>query len=187
MSRKTRSDDWGFPRWRGYGSSREAVKVRLCDRFGCTNPGDRPAPKAPNSPERWWFCLHNFLDPIQFTPDSPWYTPWAMIHDRSVIDIGSGMAVKTSYPVLPWIGLILLGYACGPWFARGSDPAPRIRRLIVVGLALIVGFILIRYLNFYGDKPWFQGETPLRSVMSFLALTKYPPSLLFPQASSSIR
>lgn len=124
-------------------------------------------------------CLHNFLDPIQFTPDSPWYTPWAMVHDRSVIDIGSGMAVKTSYPVLPWIGLILLGYACGPWFARGSDPAPRIRRLIVVGLALIVGFILIRYLNFYGDKPWFQGETPLRSVMSFLALTKYPPSLLF--------
>lgn len=59
MSRKTRSDDWGFPRWRGYGSSREAVKVRLCDRFGCTNPGDRPAPKAPNSPERWWFCLQH--------------------------------------------------------------------------------------------------------------------------------
>lgn len=59
MSRKTRSDDWGFPRWRGYGTSREAVKVRLCDRYGCTNPGDRPAPKAPNSPERWWFCLQH--------------------------------------------------------------------------------------------------------------------------------
>ena len=59
MPRKTRSDDWGFPRWRGYGSSRETVKVRLCDRHGCTNPGDRPAPKAPNSPERWWFCLQH--------------------------------------------------------------------------------------------------------------------------------
>jgi hypothetical protein len=32
-----------------------AVK-RLCDREGCDNPGDRPAPKAPNSPERWYFC-----------------------------------------------------------------------------------------------------------------------------------
>lgn len=56
MTRRTRTDDWGFPRWREYGSSREAVKLRLCDRHGCSDPGDRPAPKSPNSPERWWFC-----------------------------------------------------------------------------------------------------------------------------------
>ena len=49
----SRSNDWGFPRWRGYGSERGATKVRLCDRHGCDKPGDRPAPKAPNSPERW--------------------------------------------------------------------------------------------------------------------------------------
>lgn len=30
--------------------------MRLCDRDGCTEPGDRPAPKSPNSPERWYFC-----------------------------------------------------------------------------------------------------------------------------------
>ncbi|WP_253201347.1 J domain-containing protein [Sphingomonas quercus] len=48
--------DWGFPRWRGYGSERGATRVRLCDREGCDAPGDRPAPKSPNSPERWWFC-----------------------------------------------------------------------------------------------------------------------------------
>jgi hypothetical protein len=48
--------DWGFPRWRSYGSERAAQQVRLCDRHGCTEPGDRPAPKAPNSPERWYFC-----------------------------------------------------------------------------------------------------------------------------------
>ncbi len=48
--------DWGFPRWRAYGAEREAVKVRLCDREGCDRPGDRPAPKSPNSPERWYFC-----------------------------------------------------------------------------------------------------------------------------------
>jgi hypothetical protein len=56
MVKKTRTQDWGFPRWRGYGSASEAVKVRLCDRHGCTDPGDRPAPKRPNHPERWWFC-----------------------------------------------------------------------------------------------------------------------------------
>jgi hypothetical protein len=48
--------DWGFPRWRAYGASRDATQVRLCDRHGCDEPGDRPAPKSPNSPERWYFC-----------------------------------------------------------------------------------------------------------------------------------
>jgi hypothetical protein len=56
MAKATRSNDWGFPRWRGYGSTREAAQVRLCDRYGCAEPGDRPAPKAPNKPERWYFC-----------------------------------------------------------------------------------------------------------------------------------
>jgi hypothetical protein len=57
MVRATRQDDWGFPRWRAYGeSSREAAKVRLCDRHGCTQPGNCPAPKSPNSPDRWYFC-----------------------------------------------------------------------------------------------------------------------------------
>lgn len=51
-----RSSDWGFPRWRGYGSSRETVNVRLCDRHGCSEAGNCPAPKSPNSPERWYFC-----------------------------------------------------------------------------------------------------------------------------------
>ena len=56
MARATRSNDWGFPRWRAYGSERGATQVRLCDRVGCDRPGDCPAPKAPNSPERWYFC-----------------------------------------------------------------------------------------------------------------------------------
>jgi hypothetical protein len=54
--RQTRSNDWGFPRWRAYGGERAAEQVRLCDRHGCTEPGDRPAPKSPNSPERGYFC-----------------------------------------------------------------------------------------------------------------------------------
>ena len=57
MARHSRSDDWGFPRWRSYGDKgRSAARVRLCDRDGCSDIGDRPAPKAPNSPERWYFC-----------------------------------------------------------------------------------------------------------------------------------
>ncbi len=56
MARSKRSIDWGFPRWRGYEAGREAQSVRLCDRVGCEEVGDCPAPKSPNSPERWYFC-----------------------------------------------------------------------------------------------------------------------------------
>lgn len=124
-------------------------------------------------------CLHNLLDPISFAPGSPFYVPWALIHDRTLIELGNGYTAKTTYPVLPWIGLILLGYASGPWFGRGVESGLRTRRLVWLGLALVIGFILVRYVNVYGDKPWFAGEGALRTTMSFLSLTKYPPSLLF--------
>lgn len=56
MTGSRRSIDWGFPRWRAYGGAREAAQVRICDRHGCDAPGNCPAPKAPNSRERWYFC-----------------------------------------------------------------------------------------------------------------------------------
>ena len=56
MPKARRSNDWGFPRWRGYDEGREAATVRLCDRHGCEEKGECPAPKSPNSPERWYFC-----------------------------------------------------------------------------------------------------------------------------------
>ena len=56
MARNGRSVDWGFPRWRGYEGAREAAQVRLCDRQGCDQAGKCPAPKSPNSPDRWYFC-----------------------------------------------------------------------------------------------------------------------------------
>jgi hypothetical protein len=56
MSRIRRSSDWGFPRWRGYESGREAAHIKLCDRSGCSAAGTCPAPKSPNSTERWYFC-----------------------------------------------------------------------------------------------------------------------------------
>ena len=56
MPRSSRSLDWGFPRWRDYGAEHTVATVRTCDRDGCGAVGDRPAPKSPNSPERWYFC-----------------------------------------------------------------------------------------------------------------------------------
>ena len=124
-------------------------------------------------------CGHNLFDGIVLQPGDAFYVPWAMLHQRAVIDLGAGFVAKTSYPVLPWIGVILLGYAIGPWFAAGSDAARRIRRLAVLGLALLAGFFVLRFANVYGDTPWSGAGDALHAVMGFLALTKYPPSLLY--------
>lgn len=122
---------------------------------------------------------HNTLDGIRLTPESPFFALWAILHQRALIQLGGGLVAKTTYPILPWIGVIVLGYCVGPWFATGADPRVRRTRLIQSGAALLVGFLVLRAINVYGDKPWIDTGDTLRTVMSFLSLTKYPPSLLF--------
>lgn len=124
-------------------------------------------------------CGHNLLDGIRLVPVDAWFAPWAMLHQRDTIALPFGAVARTTYPVLPWIGVILLGYGLGSWFDRGVDPLLRQRRLLALGVGMIVAFVVLRALNVYGDKPWFHAEDPLRTVISFLSLTKYPPSLLF--------
>lgn len=124
-------------------------------------------------------CGHNLLDPIHLEPGHPFYVPWAMLHQRDMIDLPFGLMAKTTYPVLPWIGVISLGYAMGPWFAKGTDADTRQQRLLLLGCGMLLAFVVLRLLDVYGDKPWTAGETPLRTFMAFIALTKYPPSLLF--------
>jgi len=122
---------------------------------------------------------HNLLDPIVLTPDSPFYIPWSVLHQRALYHLAGGIDLKISYPVLPWIGVILLGFAIGPWFARTNDPAKRMKNLLMLGTSFIVAFIVIRFANIYGEKPWVHTGDALRTVMSFLSATKYPPSLMF--------
>lgn len=52
----SRSKSWTFPKWGDYTSERDPVSVRLCDYDGCDEPGDYPAPKAPDSKDKWYFC-----------------------------------------------------------------------------------------------------------------------------------
>ncbi|MBL4800568.1 MAG: J domain-containing protein [Emcibacter sp.] len=45
-----------FPRWNGYDSVRDPIQVRMCDHDGCGNKGEFPAPKSPDSKDKWQFC-----------------------------------------------------------------------------------------------------------------------------------
>ncbi|MCK6391861.1 MAG: heparan-alpha-glucosaminide N-acetyltransferase domain-containing protein [Azonexus sp.] len=122
---------------------------------------------------------HNALDGVQFTRDAAGFIPWAILHDRSVIELGGGLAVRTSYPLLPWIGIILFGYLLGPLYAQTTAAATRKRRLFAMAWAALAGFVVLRLVNVYGDHVWQAGNTALASLMAFLNLTKYPPSLHF--------
>lgn len=123
-------------------------------------------------------CGHNLLDGVVLPPEHPLYVPWGILHQRSAIEF-LGATIKFNYPVLAWIGVICLGWSVGPWFTNLVS-AERRRRLVMLGIGMIIAFVLLRALNVYGDKPWFVvPDDGLRTLMSFLALTKYPPSLLF--------
>lgn len=123
---------------------------------------------------------HNLLDPISVQPGQWAYIPWTVLHDRGLIDLPWGADVRTSYPLLPWIGVIALGYAAGPWFGAQTTEAARTRALLATGVGALVLFAVIRTINGYGEPvPWQIGETWVRTVLSFLNVTKYPPSLDF--------
>lgn len=123
---------------------------------------------------------HNLLDPVTIARGEWGYTAWTILHDRNYLDLPGGGAARTSYPLLPWIGVIALGYAIGPWFTPGADASDRRRKLLWTAFASLALFALLRTINLYGEPlRWVAGETPLASLMSFLNLTKYPPSADF--------
>ncbi|MNQ66350.1 hypothetical protein D3C85_808410 [compost metagenome] len=120
---------------------------------------------------------HNLLDPITVAEGAPGHAVWAVLHDRGYIDLPWGGQARTSYPLLPWIGVIALGYGIGPWFA--AEGVTRRRRLVILGLAMLGLFVVLRTLNLYGDQPWAMQPDLLHTMMSVLNLTKYPPSADF--------
>ena len=123
---------------------------------------------------------HNALDGVSFQPGTAMDIIWSMLHQRNAIPLGSGRIAFTSYPVLPWIGIILLGYCLGELFRPDFGPEKRRRMLKWIAIGAITVFILIRTLNVYGDPvPWAVQKTPLFTFFSFINLTKYPPSLLY--------
>ncbi|MEQ9891412.1 DUF1624 domain-containing protein [Pectobacterium aroidearum] len=122
---------------------------------------------------------HNLLDPLQASTDSIWSIPWAILHDRGWIEIGETFRIRTSYPVLPWIGVISLGYAAGVLYRKDVFPLQRQKVLLIAAGITLALFFVLRSINLYGDKPWQQSDVITYTLMSYFNITKYPPSLLF--------
>lgn len=145
-----------------------------------------------NLPRPWMALLgfaivfgHNLLTPIGFQPSEWAYGLWTILHDRGYLVSEGALRVKVSYPVLPWIGVILLGYVAGPLFSNkpnGShlDASARQQKLLFLGISCWVLFAVLRGFNLYGETlPWQSGAHLGETLMSVFNLTKYPPSLSF--------
>ncbi|WP_300627756.1 DUF1624 domain-containing protein [Pseudomonas sp.] len=122
---------------------------------------------------------HNLLDGVHFTAGSASQVAWSILHERSWIEVSDTLRLRVTYPVLPWIGVIALGYGLGPWFANAALPAVRQRYLLLASVVALLGFVLLRAANGYGEKPWLAYDSSVQTMMSFFNVTKYPPSLLF--------
>ncbi|HEU4697908.1 MAG TPA: heparan-alpha-glucosaminide N-acetyltransferase domain-containing protein [Gemmatimonadales bacterium] len=102
---------------------------------------------------------------------------WMVLHQPGFITV-LGVPLLVAYPLLPWLGVMLLGYALGTVY--GWEPPRRRRLLVRLGLALSVAFVALRAVNLYGDRaPWSAQPSAAFTLLSFLNTTKYPPSLLF--------
>jgi len=98
----------------------------------------------------------------------------------TVLPLDSTHFIGVFYAILPWTGIMFIGYAAGAWYKSGFPEADRKKYLIISGLSLIVLFIVLRAYNGYGD-PSLRKSYPLmyQNVLSFLNTSKYPPSLLY--------
>jgi uncharacterized membrane protein len=116
---------------------------------------------------------HNLLDAVRSS--SPL---WAMLHAPGFVVNTPRVVVFAAYPLLPWIGVTAVGYSLGQVYRW--EPERRRRFVLRLGLALTAAFLVIRGINVYGDPlPWTPQRTPLFTLLSFLDVNKYPPSLLF--------
>jgi uncharacterized membrane protein len=120
---------------------------------------------------------HNLLDGVQPTGAEA-SLPWRILHQQGPVVVGGERIAFVVYPLLPWLGVMALGFAMGPWFAR-PDPA-RPRRLAGLGALLVLGFLVLRAGNLTGEPVgWAAQANPIATLIAFLNTTKYPPSLQY--------
>ncbi|HTB07138.1 MAG TPA: heparan-alpha-glucosaminide N-acetyltransferase domain-containing protein [Bacteroidia bacterium] len=123
--------------------------------------------------------LHNLTDGIVYDGSSPLGILWTLLHVQGMVNIGA-VHIYVFYPVLPYFGLISVGYCLGKLFTPSTSVQMRKRVLLFAGLSCIGLFIVLRYINIYGDpQPWSKQFEPLFTFISFIRVCKYPCSLLF--------
>lgn len=130
-------------------------------------------------------ALHNLLDFIRIRPPAPgtagpgfWASIWMVLHQPGIIFFTPTIYGLVLYPLIPWIGVLAAGYCFGAVYQW--EPERRQRFLLKLGGGMLIGFVVIRAINLYGDPSrWSVQKNAVFTMLSFLNVSKYPPSLLF--------
>jgi len=123
---------------------------------------------------------HNLLDGIITQGSDPASIVWYIFHQDMFLPLSPTKMVVFHYPALPWIGTIILGYHFGNLYKKEFDASFRKKWLLNLGFGAIILFIVLRATNSYGNLlPWSIQKDGTYTFLSFINVTKYPPSLLF--------
>lgn len=117
---------------------------------------------------------HNLLDTVYI--DSIW---WYLFHQQNWFVPLGPTSLTIIYPLIPWPAIMTLGFLLAELFLK--EPAKRERQLVLIGSIIIIGFVLLRYINVYGDMHrWnISDRGMVYTFLDFLNTSKYPPSLLY--------
>lgn len=123
---------------------------------------------------------HNALDwfwPVTSSRDHG-LPMWTALHSQMSLDVGPWHFVF-AYPLLPWIGLMMVGFGAAQLFELHQKK--RDEALRAIGVALTLVFLVLRAVDSYGDPNHWQRQPTgfISTVIDFLNTTKYPPSLLY--------
>ena len=122
---------------------------------------------------------HNILD-FGLFPENPSQGPmpfWHILHNPGFAMLW-GIPAGIGYPVIPWIGVMPLGYLLADLYRKPAEE--RQKMLIKLGVGALGLFVILRAIGIYGEPNPFEGhESYVRAVLDFIDTTKYPPSLLY--------
>jgi uncharacterized membrane protein len=133
--------------------------------------------------------FHNLFDGVQVPPNVAFQGQpppdlsqmlWLVLHQPGVVPLfGGATSGFIAYPLIPWTGVMALGYVAGTIYSWDADR--RQKWLLRMGFAVTAAFVVLRAINVYGDPSrWqYQERGPIFTFLSFLNTTKYPPSLLY--------
>ena len=145
-------------------------------------------------PIRWLGTLsvlmivgHDLLDRIRPRQFGSLAWLWTILHVRSGVQLPGGFRSFVLFQLIPWVGVMGAGYVFGVFYLW--DQRQRRRAMAMLGIAMIVAFVFLRATSLYGNPPvglggvsqgdWHVQPTVEKSVILFLDVEKYPPSLQF--------